>query len=110
MRQPQMFDAPVFGTHPDKLHRSNSTDTSVLAANSVNTTKLEQLVYEAIKLYGAVGCIQDELLSQFQGYPYSSITARFRALLDKGLIEDTGMRRAGKSGRQQRVLRATNAN
>jgi len=38
--------------------------------------------------------------------PYSSITARYRSLLDKGFIVDTGERRKGQSGRAQRVLKA----
>jgi hypothetical protein len=32
------------------------------------------------------------------------VTARFKALLDKGYIVDTGLTRPGKSGRNQRVL------
>jgi hypothetical protein len=38
-------------------------------------------------------------------YPYSSITARYRALLDKDLIEVSGVKR-GKFGRNQRVMKA----
>lgn len=64
------------------------------------------MVYEAIRKFGPEGCISDEVLAMYPGYPYSSITARFRALLDKGFIEDTGLRRPGRSGRNQRVLRA----
>jgi len=33
------------------------------------------------------------------------VTARFRSLLDKGYIVDTGLTRPGKSGRQQRVVK-----
>jgi len=45
------------------------------------------------------------LLDRFKGFPYSSITARYRALLDKGFIEDTGERRKGRSNKNQRVMR-----
>jgi hypothetical protein len=38
-------------------------------------------------------------------FPYSSITARYRALLDKGFIEVTGVKR-GRFGRNQRIMRA----
>ena len=93
-----------WGTSPHKLVRPESPDTSHAAAHSVNTTDLESKVYGAIKSFGPLGCIQDEILSRFPGYPYSSVTARFRALLDKDLIRDTGERRKGKSGRGQRVL------
>lgn len=91
-----------FGTDPHKLHRKDSPETSVEAAHHVDTTALEQMVYEAIRQYPN-GCIADELLSQFSGYPYSSITARFRALIDKGFIEVIGTRK-GRSGRSQRVM------
>jgi len=93
-----------FGTPAHKLVRVNDPDTSHAAAQSVDTTALEQLVYGAVRSFGPLGCTQDDVLARFPGYPYSSITARFRALLDKDLIRDTGERRKGKSGRGQRVL------
>jgi len=93
-----------FGTHWKKLVRINAPATSVEAAVVVNTTKLEQLVYETIGKFPD-GCIQDEVLAHLVSYPYPSITARFRALLDKGFVEDTGLTRPGRSGRQQRVLK-----
>jgi hypothetical protein len=91
-----------FGTDPHKLHRKESPDTSVEAAHSVDTTALEQMVYEAIREHPQ-GCIADDLLSRFNRYPYSSITARFRGLIDKGFIEVIGTRK-GRSGRSQRVM------
>ena len=100
-----LFSQPVFGTHSKKLVRKNDPDTSHKAAKSVNTTNLEKMVFDAIASYGDQGCISDQILAQFSHLPYSSVTARYKALLDKGLIEDTGNRRAGKSGKQQRVLR-----
>jgi hypothetical protein len=97
-----------FGTDPRKLVRTNAPDTSIEAAASVDTPALEWIVYKAIRSYGQHGCISDQLLTMFNTYPYSSITARYRALLDKNYIEDTGERRPGKSGRNQRVMRAIN--
>ncbi len=97
----------VFGTDPHRLMRADSIDTSAQAAMSVDTTKLEREVYDAICGFGKRGCISDEVRARFPFYPYSSVTARFRSLLDKGLIEDTGERRQGRSGRGQRVMRAT---
>lgn len=97
-----------FGTDPRKLVRRNAPDTSIEAAANVDTPALEWIVYKAIRSYGHHGCISDQLLAIFHTYPYSSITARYRALLDKNYIEDTGERRPGKSGRNQRVMRATN--
>lgn len=92
-----------FGTNPMHLFRMDSPDTSISAAMTVDTTRLESMVFDAVRKFPD-GCIQDDILDMFPGYPYSSITARFRALLDKGLIVDTGERRKGKSGRPQRVL------
>jgi hypothetical protein len=94
-----------FGTAPFKLVRNQDPTTSHQAAQVVDTTKLESLVYEAIKSHPD-GCISDEILEMYPNYPYSSITARYRALLDKGFIEVTGVRR-GKFGRNQRIMKAT---
>jgi hypothetical protein len=93
-----------FGTEPFKLVRNQDPTTSHQAAQAVDTTKLESLVYEAIKSHPE-GCISDEILEMYPNYPYSSITARYRALLDKDLIEVTGVKR-GKFGKNQRVMKA----
>ncbi len=93
-----------FGTEPFKLVRKEDPTTSHQAAQAVDSTKLEQMVYEAIKSHPE-GCISDEILQMYPNYPYSSITARYRALLDKDLIEVTGVKR-GKFGRNQRVMKA----
>jgi len=95
-----------FGTNPHLLHRADSPDTSIEAAYEVDTTRLEGLVYSTIHSFGNRGCISDEVRARYPNYPYSSITARYRALLDKGFIEDTGERRKGASGKNQRVMRA----
>ena len=93
-----------FGSPAFKLVRKEDPVTSHQAAQAVDTTKLESLVYEAIKGFPD-GCISDEILEMYPNYPYSSITARYRALLDKDLIEVTGVKR-GKFGRNQRVMKA----
>lgn len=93
----------MYGTEAWKLTRRNDPETSRIAANSVDSAALEAAVYETIKRF-PYGCTQDDVLALHPGKPYSSITARFRALLDKGLIRDTGLRKPGKSGRPQRVL------
>ena len=94
-----------FGTAAFKLARREDPTTSHQSAQAVDTTKLETMVYEAIKSHPE-GCISDEILAMYPNYPYSSITARYRALLDKGFIEISGVKR-GKFGRNQRVMRAT---
>jgi len=92
-----------FGSPAFKLARREDPVTSHQAAQGVDSTKLEQLVYEAIKSFPD-GCISDEILEMYPNYPYSSITARYRALLDKGFIEVTGVKR-GKFGRNQRIMK-----
>ena len=93
-----------FGTEPFKLVRNQDPVTSHQAAQAVDTTKLESMVYEAIKSHPE-GCISDEILEMYPNYPYSSITARYKSLLDKGFIEVTGVKR-GKFGRNQRIMKA----
>ena len=92
-----------FGTPAFKLARRQDPVTSHQSAQAVDTTKLEQMVYEAIKSFPD-GCISDEILEKYPQYPYSSITARYRALLDKGLIEVSGVKR-GRFGRNQRIMK-----
>jgi len=93
-----------FGTPAFKLARREDPTTSHQAAQVVDTPKLESLVYEAIKGFPD-GCISDEILAMYPNYPYSSITARYRALLDKGFIEVSGVKR-GRFGRNQRIMKA----
>ena len=83
------------------------SDTSEAALASIDVTKLERIVLTAIKKFGNKGCISDEVLLGLPGYRYSSVTPRYRALLDNGLIEIIGTRK-GVSGRSQRVYCATN--
>ena len=105
MEQKSLFDR-IFGTDPKKLVRVNDPNTSQASANAVDTSRLEAMVYEDIMKFGEHGCISDQIRALHPTFPYSSITARYRALLDKGFIIDTGERRQGQSGRNQRVMKA----
>ena len=93
-----------FGTEPFKLVRKEDPTTSHEAAQAVDTTKLERIVYEAIQSFPN-GCISDEVLEALPDHRYSSITPRYKALLRKGFIEITGTKE-GSSGRNQRVMKA----
>lgn len=95
-------------TEPKKLHRRNAVDTSVQAAYAVDSKKWEAQVYWAIFGFGEKGCISEDLraLPQFEGLPYSTVTARYAALIERGYVIDTGERRPGKSGNKMRVMRA----
>lgn len=95
-----MNDTPAY-----KLHRKDSSDTSVEAAYAVKATAMESIVLETIDTLGKDGCIQDDVLRTLPMYAYSTVTARFKALNEKGFIEYTGEKRKGKSGRNQRVMR-----
>jgi hypothetical protein len=65
------------------------------------------IVRDVIEEYGPQGCISDEVRHALPDLAYSSVTARFRALIDKGLISVNGETRPGASGRQQRVMRVS---
>jgi hypothetical protein len=93
----------MFGTAINRLVRKNDPETSFDAATKIDTTKMEKLVYEAICGFPD-GCISDDILAMFPQYPYSTITARYKALYEKGFIIIDGVRK-GKSGRNQRVMR-----
>jgi hypothetical protein len=95
----------IFGTPAHKLVRRDDPITSFEAALNVDTSKLEKMVYEAIASFGEEGCISDDVLNLFPFFPYSSITARYKKLHTAGLIEITGVRK-GRSGKNQRVMRA----
>ena len=93
----------IFGTPAFKLARKDSPETSKEAAQAVDSASLEQIVYEAIKSFPD-GCISDEVLEALPEHRYSSITPRYRALLNKGYIEIIGTR-DGISGKKQRIMK-----
>ena len=95
-----------YGTDAHELYRSEDPDTSAEAAHSIDSTKLERMVHEAIYSYADNGCIASDLLSTYDYLPYSSVTARFSALERKGYITCGPDKRRGPSGRNQRVMRA----
>lgn len=99
---------PVGGSADDsrKLSRRGDPGTSQEAAASIDARSLEDLVCETIASFGDKGCISDQVRKKLPKLSYSSVTARYRALLDDGRIVDTGKRVAGASGRKQRVMRA----
>ena len=92
-----------FGTEAFKLVRKDDPTTSHQAAQGVDT-KLERIVYEAIQSFPE-GCISDQVLEALPDYRYSSITPRYKALLEKGFIEITGTKE-GRSGKKQRIMKA----
>lgn len=89
-----------------RVIRKGAPDTSIEAALSADLSKNQQKVYFAIKSFGKDGCISDEVREYLNPMPYGSITSHYGFLLEKKYIELTGEKRPGKSGRNQRVMRA----
>ena len=96
----------LFGSEPKMMVRATDPDTSMDAAEKVDSTTLEQQVYEVIAMYPN-GCISDEVLEHFPNRGVQTISPRYAPLIRKGLIEDTGERRKSSTGHSQRVLKAT---
>lgn len=98
-----------FGTWIGKLYRKQDPETSKEAAKSINTANLEEIVYDVINTSGTNGMISDEVREvckkKYGITAYSSVTARYKALHEKGLLAYTGETRKGHSGRAQRVMR-----
>ena len=94
----------IFGTEPKFMVRATDPITSVEAAEQVDSTKLESMVYEVIAKHPN-GCTSDEIMVHFPNHGVQTISPRYAPLIRKGLIEDTGEKRKGKSGKSQRVLR-----
>jgi hypothetical protein len=102
-------DDDGFGTDPEKLYRKDGKHTSAQAAHAVDTAQWERRVLEVVASYGTGpegGCISDQVRGHYPEAPYSSITARFDSLEDKGLIARGPDTRVGKAGVQQLVMRA----
>ena len=99
------IDQPPIPTH---LYRANDPITSIEAAESFEPTKVQKMVLVAIKALGP--CIYNEVLdyceNKYGRMSSSTVSSRFNELEKKGLIEFTGEKRVGRSGRQQRVMRA----
>jgi hypothetical protein len=94
----------IFGTEPKFMVRAADPITSIEAAEVIDATKLEQMVYEVIAKYPN-GCTSDEVMAHFPSHGVQTISPRFAPLLRKGLIEDTGEKRKARSGRSQRVMK-----
>ena len=104
MFDPFKFVKEKFGTPVHQLVRKDDPVTSYESAEKIDTQKMEQIVLETIKTFPN-GCIADEVLNVLPQYSYSTVTARFSTLLRKDHIEIIGIR-PGRSGRQQRIMRA----
>tara|TARA_R110000796_G_scaffold252345_1_gene386184 strand:+ start:2527 stop:2847 length:321 start_codon:yes stop_codon:yes gene_type:complete len=88
-----------------KMFRTTDPQTSVDAAKSLNPTRLESLVLEAIRQREDFGCTMDEVESLLPKVRASSISPRFKPLMEKGYVVGDGRtRKAIFSNKQQRIL------
>jgi len=85
--------------------RNTDPETSHEAAESLDTTELERIVYEVIKMFPN-GCIGDDVVRMLPQFGIQTISPRYALLLRKGWIVDTGEKRKARSGRSQRVMKA----
>jgi len=91
-------------TNPKTLRRTNDPFTSHEAANKIDAGRMETIVYGVIDSFGESGCISDQVLYALPEYRYSSVTARYKALKDKGLVIVDGRTIKGESGRGQLIM------
>lgn len=85
--------------------RRTDPETSHEAAEAIDTTELEHIVYDTIKMFPN-GCIGDDVVKMLPQFGIQTISPRYAPLLRKGWIVDTGERRKARSGRSQRVMKA----
>lgn len=68
---------------------------------------LRQYIYDILLGAGPEGMISDEvrdqMAAQYNVYSYSSTTARYKEMYDRGMIDYVGKRK-GRSRRNQRIM------
>lgn len=94
-----LFDTPAY-----KLARNLDPSTSHDAADQLDVNRMERLVYSVIITFGKDGCISDDVLRALSMHRYSTVTARYKQLKEKGLVFTDHRKRKGESGRQQLVM------
>lgn len=83
-------------------HRRNDPDTSKAAAYSVDVPPLEKVVLDYLTKYRLGGATTHEI-AEATGIDLVTISPRIRPLVEKGLVEDSGHKRKGRSGRKSIV-------
>ena len=91
-----------------KMRRNSDPQTSKDAAISLDPTKLEKIVLEAVSQFREQGATMSEIERMLVTIHPASITPRFKPLIEKGLIKtDNRTRKSVRSNRQQRIHWAT---
>jgi len=89
-----------------KMFRRDAKDTSVEAAENIapSVPKIASIVFEYAAMRGSQGFTDEEMNEYFETHK-SSYRARRAELVDRGLIEDSGVRVKGPNGRNMIVWR-----
>jgi len=91
-----------------KMRRNSDPQTSKDAAISLDPTKLEKEVLNAVRHFGESGATMDQVDDVLPKLRIGSISPRFRPLIEKGFIKvDDRTRKGLYSNRQQRIHWAT---
>lgn len=85
--------------------RVTDPDTSHIAADKIDASRLIGIVYGIIAKYGERGCIGEEVVQALPHIRPQSISPRFSQMIDMGMLEVTGERRLASSGYPQIVRR-----
>lgn len=94
-----LFETPAY-----KLYRKTDPETSREAAESLGVTDMEAVVASIIREFGATGAISDQVVDALPHLRYSTITARYKQLKEKGIICVDDRKQKAASGRQQFVM------
>lgn len=87
-------------------HSGPATSRAAAVAIVPHLPRLESVVCRAVCAAGTTGMTCDEI-EQATQLSHQTASARCRALTERGLLEDSGHRRATRSGRKAAVLIAT---
>jgi hypothetical protein len=89
-----------------KMFRRDAKDTSVEAAKSIMLAlpNIEAAVYEYAAMRGTKGFTDDQMNEHFQTHK-STYRARRSTLVERGFIEDSGIRVKGPNGRNMTIWR-----
>jgi hypothetical protein len=93
------------GSDPHQLHTRTAAPTSVVAAYIVDVAKAEAEVMDIIRARGDHGATASEIRAMLPKYNgTSTLSARWSALLGKGLIDRPGAKRANPGGNPEFVM------
>lgn len=86
-------------------YRNSDPDTSKEAFTSTNVKTVEDKIVKVVFSKGADGCTMDDIARELPQYRMHTLSPRFKPLLARGVIEDTGLCRLGGARKRQRVVR-----